>query len=86
MFLKVRCGIEVIHNQLTQIIGCRLHVQMIKQSPESFDVGVRCTVSDVPPDVAWNEPHLPTSQETRSIDTKVDLSIIAVDKRIREPA
>jgi len=43
-------------------------------------------VNNVPPDMMWNELLSTTSQEARSIGTKVDFSIIAADKRICEPA
>ena len=86
MWLEGRMIIEVIHDQLAQITGCWLRVQMFKQLLKSLDMSIIPAMDDVLPDMRWNEPYPPAPHEARTICTQRVFRIIDVDKCIREPA
>ena len=78
--------VEVIHNHLAQITGCQLRVQMFKQLLESLDMSIIPAMDDMFPDMRWNELYPGAPHKASTICTQRVLSIIDVDKCIREPA
>ena len=78
--------VEIIHDELAQIIGYRLRVQMVKQLLESLDMGIIPAMDDMLPDMKWNELYPAAPHEARTICTQCVFGIIDVDKCIREPA
>ena len=59
--------IEIIHDQLAQIIGCRLRVKMVKQLLESLDMSIIPAMDDMLPDMTWNELYPAAPHEARTI-------------------
>ena len=55
MFLKVRTIIEVINDQLTQIIGQRLRIEIVEKLLKSFDMCNIPRVYYTLPDVERNK-------------------------------
>ena len=47
--------VEVIHNQLAQITGCWLHIQIVEPLLEPLDLGIVSVVNYTPLDIEWNE-------------------------------
>jgi hypothetical protein len=86
MWLEGRMIVEVIHNQLAQIIGCWLCVQMFKQLLESLDMGIIPAMDDMLPYMRWNALYPAAPHKARTICTQRVFSTIDVDKCIREPA
>jgi hypothetical protein len=86
MWLEGRMIVEVIHDQLAQTTGCWLRVQMFKQLLEPLDMSVIPAMDDMLPDMGWNELYPRDPHKASTICTQRVLSIIDVDKCIREPA
>ena len=61
--------VEVIHDQLAQIIGYRLRVQMVKQFLESLDMSNIPVMDDKLPNMKWNELYPAAPREARTICT-----------------
>jgi len=78
--------VEVIHDQLAQIIGCLIRVQILEKFSESFNLSIISGVDDMPLDVTWNELRPDASQEGGTVVAKIIFSTIAVDECICEPA
>jgi len=86
MLLKIRIVVKVVHDELTDIIGCRVRVQIVEQFSESFDLSIISRVNYMAPNMYGNQHYLAMSQEARTIGAERHFSIVAVDKRILEPA